>query len=225
MKITWLGHAAFLLETGTSQGAVRVILDPYSPQIGYQPINEAAHVVTLSHDNPKWHSCLDDIHGEPQIVRGLDLAGHIVHVKGLGFRAVQVFEELDYETRQGDGPNAMIWLESEGLRVLHMGDVGHRLDDSFVAACGDVDVLLALAGGPPTIELDDLKDFIDRLRPRIVIPMHFAVPELILKLQPVEDFLALFPPDSLRYESSHTLTLTRDTLPPELTIHVLQHAR
>ena len=64
MRITWLGHAAFLIETETEQGKVRIITDPYSSRTGYDPIDEAADVVTLSHENPKYHSCLDEIEGE-----------------------------------------------------------------------------------------------------------------------------------------------------------------
>jgi len=51
MRSTFSGHAAFLIETS----GARVITDPYSSSIGYLPIDDAADLVTLSHDNPKWN--------------------------------------------------------------------------------------------------------------------------------------------------------------------------
>lgn len=168
MKITWYGHAAFLIETATAQGEVRVIMDPFSSRTGYDPIHAAADVVTLSHDNPKYHSCLDELQGAPEIVHGLEIIGRVVATHGLRSGAVPVFESYDFEQDRGEGPNTMIWLEAEGLRVLHMGDVGHALDEARTAACGQVDILLAPTGGTPTIQLPDLQDFIARLRPAAV---------------------------------------------------------
>ena len=223
MQITWLGHAAFLIETDTEQGRVRIITDPYSSQTGYGPINEAANVVTLSHENPKYHSCLDELRREFEIVRGLEIVDQVIKVRGLRIGAVQVFEN-----EQEEGPNTMLWLESRGLRVLHMGDVGHPLNDQHLAACGDVDILLAPTGGTPTITLPDLKSFIDRLRPSVVIPMHYGTSKVDMKILTIEHFITLFAQDQIQREDTATLTipspiLTRHSDQP--IIHVLQHAR
>lgn len=215
MKITWLGHAAFLLETQNTT----VILDPYSSRIGYAPIDLDADIVTASHDNPKYHSCLDELREVGEVVRGLELQGEIER-RGVKMGAVQV-----YETDSGDGPNAMVWIESEGVRVLHMGDVGHRITPAQVAACGHVDVLLALAGGPPTIEMAPLYEFIEDLKPRIVIPMHFGVPHLDFKLRPVEEFLAGFAVGQIKRLDASMLEVSRASLPQELTVCLLSHAR
>ncbi len=59
MRITWYGHAAFLVET---QG-LRVILDPYrSPDSGgYLPIDEPADLVVVSHEEDVYHSHIGQI--------------------------------------------------------------------------------------------------------------------------------------------------------------------
>lgn len=172
MQLTFLGHAAFLIEAAGQ----RIITDPYSSAIGYAPIDETADWVTLSHDNPKWHSCLDEIGGDFQIVKGLELGEEVREIRPLRFGAVRVYENLP-----DDGANAMVWIEAEGRRILHMGDCGHALDEATIEKCGEVDILLALAGGPPTIKLPDLMSFVEKLRPRIVVPMHFGVPNLAMK--------------------------------------------
>ncbi|HEX8464925.1 MAG TPA: MBL fold metallo-hydrolase, partial [Abditibacterium sp.] len=115
MRITFLGHAAFLIETSQK----RIITDPYSPEIGYRAIAERADFVTLSHHNPKWHSCLDDISGDFEPIWGLEILENGARRGEISFGAVEVFEK-----EPNQGPNAMIWLESEGLRVFHTGDCG-----------------------------------------------------------------------------------------------------
>ena len=45
MKLTWLGHACFLLE----QDGYRVVLDPYTEVPGYPPLQLTAHEVLCSH--------------------------------------------------------------------------------------------------------------------------------------------------------------------------------
>ena len=220
MKITWLGHAAFLLETSTDGGPIRLITDPYSSAIGFAPIDLPADIVTISHDNPKYHSYLGDIRGEPEIVDGMLLGGKEKTLRGIRFNAIEVCENP-----AGEGPNAMILIEIEGLRVLHMGDLGHALDEKAIADCGRVDILLALAGGSPTIELRELRELCERMRPRIVIPMHFGVPKLDMNLRPVGDFIALFAPHRVIAEPGSTLEIRADTLPEELQLRVLHHAR
>jgi len=92
LKITWLGHAAFLLQTDT----LRVLLDPYrAPDVGaYLPIDTPADIVLVSHLNPKYHSHWGAASGSPARLNGLDLADapEGVEARGVRFRAVRVWE-------------------------------------------------------------------------------------------------------------------------------------
>ena len=216
MRLTFIGHACFSLEFNHA----RVLTDPYSPEIGYLPVDEAPDLVTLSHQNPKWHSCLDDVRGEFQTFHGLERIDETTSVGNLQLEAIRVHEKLPNE-----GPNAMIRIVDKSLSVLHMGDCGHALDLETVKACGEIDVLLAPAGGPPTLELSDLMRFVDEVRPKIVIPMHFAVPNLGMKLQPVESFVDLWPRERVRIHSGSSMEISRAMLPDEPQLHVLQPLR
>ena len=80
----------------------------------------------------------------------------------------------------------MIKIMGDGVRVLHMGDVGHPLSDATLAACGEVDVLLVPSGGAPTIDLDEVLRFVSVLRPPVVVPIHYGVPGLGMALRPVD---------------------------------------
>ncbi len=76
MRITWYGHAAFLIETR----GMRIILDPYrSPDSGgYEPIAEPADLVIVSHENDRYHSHLGQIVPPFETIRALEFppSGH-----------------------------------------------------------------------------------------------------------------------------------------------------
>ena len=220
LKITWFGHAAFLLESET----VRVLLDPYrSPDVGsYVPIDTPCDIVLVSHLNPKYHSHWEAALGKPIRLNGLDFAlrAEGIETHGIRFRAVQVW---DSDTR--DVPVSMPYFTLGGVSVCHSGDLGHALSPDESAPLRGADVFLAVAGGPPTVTIADLKAAIDLIQPRIVIPMHFGNGKVNLNLRPVDDLLALFAPDQIVYHDSPTLTVSSETLPTETRIVVLPPAR
>jgi L-ascorbate metabolism protein UlaG (beta-lactamase superfamily) len=228
MFLTWYGHAAFLLEDPGKD--VRVVLDPYrTPDVGtYAPIDDWADVVAVSHENQKYHSYVAGVRGRkagqfPEVVDGIALldAPQPQSVHGVPFNAARAWED---DTRLQ--PVAMIGVTLGGLCILHMGDCGHALSGPEAAACGSVDVLLALAGGPPTIALFDLMSFIERLQPRVVIPMHFGNEKVNLNLQPVETFLDLVPPSrAVRRFDTPTIEITKESLPAQTEVWVLPPAR
>jgi L-ascorbate metabolism protein UlaG (beta-lactamase superfamily) len=219
MRLTLLGHAAFLIETAGQ----RVITDPYSSQIGYLPIHQGADIVTVSHHNPVYHSCLEELQGDFQVVQGLEILESGAKIGDITFGAVQVFER-----EPDEGPNAMVWLESDGIRVLHMGDCGVLPSDETLAKCGRVDILLALTGGAPTIDLEDLMTLVEKLQPRIVVPMHFGVPGLSMSALPVGAFGEIWGEAVIEHDGS-TFEITAGELASELParqeLHVLVPAR
>ena len=216
MKITFLGHAAFLLE---SQG-MKIITDPFSPEIGLGPLDKRADLVTLSHENPKWHSHLESVRGDFAPFWGLQHLGENWDYEEISLESVLVWENLP-----ADGPNAMIKITMENLRILHMGDCGHALDDETLGNCGEVDVLLAPAGGAPTLELDDLMNFIENLAPKIVIPMHFGVPNLGMELLGVEKLIEQFEARDVVVRDESRFDLKRSDLPRRTQLHVLRALR
>jgi L-ascorbate metabolism protein UlaG (beta-lactamase superfamily) len=216
MRITWYGHAGFLIE-GDGH---RIIMDPCSSACGYAPVDDTADIVTISHVNPKYHSCLDAIHGNPIVVNGLEILANGCDVDGVQFEAVEVFED-----DAGGGPNAMICFTIEGIRIGHMGDLGHALGSDQLETLRDVDLLLALAGGPPTIELADLKKVIDIVQPAISIPMHYLTDKIDMNILPVTAFTELFPAERIRERETSWIDIAADALPTAPEIHVLQHAR
>ena len=146
MRITWYGHAAFLIETG----GVRIILDPYrSPDSGgYEPVNDAADVVVVSHENDRYHSHVGQIIPPFEVIRALELPPGGREYLGILFEAVHAFENqaaLD-RSRFRQPPReeqvvtvpepdevAVVHFRAEGIHVVFLGDLGHPLNAEELA--------------------------------------------------------------------------------------------
>jgi L-ascorbate metabolism protein UlaG (beta-lactamase superfamily) len=220
MRITWYGHAAFLIET---QG-VRVILDPYrSPDSGgYEPIDEPADVVVVSHENDRYHSHLGQIVRPFTVVRALELPEGGEVAGGLRFEAVHVFETPE---RKPEDEVTIVHFRSEGLHVAFLGDLGHALTEAEQAPIRGADVVLIAAGGPPTIDFPEIPALLDAIGPKVVVPMHYKTPKINLNIQPLERFLETLPGDRVERIGGSAFDVARSTLPTGRTVYVLEHAR
>ncbi len=224
MKLKWYGQAAFSVK---SSDGLTIITDPYTPETaGYVPILEPADVVITSSDNDSFHCRADLIQGNPVAINALAVAqdGGERSEKGITFRAIQSMEALNHRYHDPD-QNAMYRFVVDGIRIGHMGDVGNPLSPEQIDFFRDLDVLLALAGGHPTLELDDLKTVIDAVKPRLVVPMHFRT----LRLKPrnqfwVQSFLDYFPDEQVDFACDCEVTLSRADLPESTRVLVLTYA-
>lgn len=220
MRITWYGHAAFLVESD----GFRVILDPYkSPDSGgYEPIDEPADLVVVSHWNDRYHSHLGQIVPPFEVLQGLEVPDGGTVVRGVRFEALRVFESP--ERRAGDEVS-IVQFRLDGLHVVFLGDLGHALDEAEVAPLRGADVVLIPAGGRPTIGFEEIPPLLDAIAPRLILPMHYKTPRINLDIQPVERFLGALPGVPVDRPGAPTLEVTRDTLPASRRIVVLEHAR
>lgn len=220
MRITWYGHAAFLIEAEGS----RVILDPYrSPDCGgYDPIDESADLVVVSHENDRYHSHLGQIRPPFEVIRALELPREGAKFRSIGIEAVPVFETP--EKLPGDEV-AIILLRAEGLRVAFLGDLGHALSDSELEPLRGSEIVLAAAGGPPTLDFPEIRPLIEAIGPRLVIPMHYKTPKINLAIQPLGRFLEEFPGWRVEHPGNSRVEVSPSTLPDPRAIVCLDYAR
>ncbi|MCC1494422.1 MBL fold metallo-hydrolase [Cognatishimia sp. F0-27] len=226
MQVTWFGHAAFKL---TPDHGPSVITDPYTPEgVGYDPITQSADLVIISSDDDSAHCRADLIPGSPQVLNALTVAraGGQGEAAGLAVQAVQAREWEHHPEHDVPGDNGMYRFGLDGMQIAHMGDVGNALTDRQIAFFEDVDVLFALAGGYLTIELPDLMRMIHRVRPKLVIPMHFRT----LTYKPrntkwISSFLEHFRDDAVDFACEHTVTLSKADLPTDTRVLVMDHVR
>jgi L-ascorbate metabolism protein UlaG (beta-lactamase superfamily) len=220
MRITWYGHAAFLIETGGR----RVILDPFrSPDSGgYEPINEPADLVVVSHENDRYHSHLGQIAGNFEVVQGLNVPPGGTEAGGLRFEVVRVYET---PARQAEDEVTIVHFRAEGLHVVFLGDLGHALTEDEVAPLRGADVLLVPAGGPPTIDFPEIPALLAAIGPKLILPMHYKTPKINLKIQPLERFLQAVPGLPVERPGRSWIEVAPETLPDRARIVALDHAR
>lgn len=211
MIIKWLGHACFLLETSGK----KLVTDPFDAGMGYQPYTEKVDIVTVSHEHYD-HNAVDTLSGNPRIIRE---TGPIT-VNGINILGISSYH--DDKQGRARGSNTIYKISSENLDVLHLGDLGHILTDQQLKEIGNVDILLVPVGGTYTVDAEAAYEIVEQLQPKIIIPMHFLTPDVVLKeLAPVEAFTAKFP----RVIKKPFLEISKEALIPETRIIVLDYPR
>ncbi|MBI4288113.1 MAG: MBL fold metallo-hydrolase [Chloroflexi bacterium] len=181
MKIKWLGHSSFLI---TSSSGFRIITDPYTVGSGlsYGTIKESADAVTVSHDHGD-HNNPSTVGGKPVIIKGTLSQ----EVKGIKFQGFPVFH--DESKGKERGADTIYAFTVDGIRIAHMGDLGHLLNEELVKQIGPVDVVLIPVGGYFTIDAAQATKVCDQLKPKVIIPMHFKTPKCGYPIAGVDEFI------------------------------------
>lgn len=154
MKLTWLGHACFLVE----QDGYRIVIDPYTEVVGHTDIQTQAHEVLCSHQ-----------HFDHNAAEGVTLLPE--KTSPFTIRTVETcHDDQDGALR---GENTIHILQSGGVTVAHLGDLGHQLTQKQLEAIGQVDGILIPVGGTYTLDAVGAKKVCEAIQPKWVIPMHY----------------------------------------------------
>ncbi len=211
VRITFLGHASFLIETPDH---VRVITD-YSGAYTTEPPPD---LVTMNHAHPSHYT----LHPDPRI--GIVLHGWQEGPKPPSYdvvlRDLRV-TNLPTNIREWGGGteingNSIFVFESAGLCIAHLGHLHHLLEPADLDALGHIDIVMIAVDGAFTIGQDDARTVIEQTHPRIVLPMHYFGSETLAR------FLDLMRPThaiDIRHES--TIEVSRMTLPDRPTVIAL----
>jgi L-ascorbate metabolism protein UlaG (beta-lactamase superfamily) len=193
-RLTWYGQSFFMLE---SAAGTRIAMDPFGGGLGYPvPQGLRADAVTVSHEHPDHNNvALLSGAGKPKVIRGLtaDRKGWVKideRVKDVSVRSVGAYHDDDEGRKRG--LDTIFVFEVGGLRIVHLGDLGHVLTDQQLTDIGSVDVLLVPVGGAFTIDGQQANRVVDQLRPRlVVVPMHYKTQaSSVRELDGVDTFLA-----------------------------------
>lgn len=153
LKIIHLAHACFLIENDKE----KLIIDPSDNSFGYEFKDEKVNYLLISHKH--W----DHINTDNIIVEE--------NKETFKIRIVDSFH--DEENGNLRGNNLIHIIETEGIRICHLGDLGHILSDEQVKSIGQIDILLIPTGGIFTINSKQAIKVVNQLKPDIVIPMHY----------------------------------------------------
>jgi L-ascorbate metabolism protein UlaG (beta-lactamase superfamily) len=206
--LTWYGQSCFLLE---SAAGTRILMDPIPANIDYLlPADLRADAITISHEHPD-HNNVAAVRGKPKILRGLtpDKKGWMridEKVKDISIRSVGVY----HDGKQGaeNGLDTVFVFEVGGVRIAHLGDLGHTLTDQQISAIGSVDVVLVPVGGASVLDARLATEVVDQIRPRLAaVPMHYRTESVTIKdMAKVDAFLTGRP--HVRHETGTRFAIT-----------------
>jgi L-ascorbate metabolism protein UlaG (beta-lactamase superfamily) len=216
MKIKWLGHASFLI---TSEAGTKIITDPYASGdmgLNYGEIKETADIVTVSHGHGD-HNNVAAVKGNPKVIKETTP----VDIKGIKLSGISTYHDDSGGSKRGG--NIIFCFVVDGIRICHLGDLGHPLTGRQIAEIGKPDILFIPVGGNFTIDAKAATQVCDKLTPKVIIPMHYKNERCpTFPVAGVDEFLR--GKQNVSKSDASELDFTREKLPATTQIIVLKPA-
>jgi len=208
MKITWYGQSFFqILTKKRKEALVKIVIDPFDEKIGLRVTTLKADILLVTHHHHN-HDNVGAIKDNPFLISG---PGEY-EIKKVFIQGIPAFHDnLEGKER---GKITVYTIGTEGMKVCHLGDLGQReLGPEQLEQIGDIDILMIPVGGVYTISAKEATKIISQLEPKIVIPMHYRIPKLKIKLEELQKFLKVMgikTPETLK-----TFSIKKKNLPKE----------
>ena len=200
MQIVWKGQACFsVVVSRGKQEQIKILIDPFEDSLGIKLPSQEADVVLITHGHFD-HNNVKIVKGDPFII---DSPGEY-EVKSVFVQGIPSFHD-DVQGKER-GANIIYTVTTDGITICHMGDFGQKeLTPEQVEKIGQVHVLMIPVGGTYTIDGKEAGKIISQIEPKIVIPMHYALPKLKPNLAPVSEFLQVMGKKGLEPQAKITL--------------------
>lgn len=201
MEIIWHGHSCFEIV----EDDYHIVIDPYEPNsVGpaFPILNLEADELLISHDH-----------------RDHNYAEAVKLRQGRKSPFTITTMETYHDPLKGRlrGMNTVHIIEANGVRAVHLGDLGVTPDKEQIEQLKGCDVLMIPIGGILTIEPNGAFLLTEMIMPRVAIPMHYKVPGHVnWRLWDVKDYTGIFTEQPIlpvkEYDVS-SITVTKDTEP------------
>lgn len=202
MFITYLGHSCFYIK-----GEKSVVTDPFK-DIGYSMESLTADYCLSSHDHFD-HNAVELVNAKVTVT---DLSA-VNSCGDIELSALFTYHDECKGLKRGD--NLVYKFVVDGVKFAHLGDFGEGFSDDLVKRIGDVDVLFIPVGGTYTIDCETAVKYVNAIKPKIAVPMHYKTPRSNIDITDCSGFLKNF--NEVVY-CDKTFSLRNSELPDELTI-------
>lgn len=174
MQIQYFGLSSFKITTKTAT----IITDPFHKDSGLVPPRGLADILILSQKNKSLYSAVSGISGEHFDVTD---PGEY-DIKDVTVTGVPLKQEEKFIT--------VFLIESEDIRILNLTHIkDFNLSDEELESLGDIDVLILPVGGNTVMSASAASKVVNAVEPKVIIPSHYKMKDLILDLDPVEKFI------------------------------------
>ena len=200
MEIQWLGHACFAIR----HKGYTIVIDPYNSDYtnGYPKLHIRADMVLVSHE-----------HFGHNYREGVVLSGRPESECPFVISTLQVPHEFKMGNWRGFCKIHI--LEADGLKLVHMSDLGTQLDGGQISRLYGADVVMICAGSATALPSQEAKRATDEIMAKVIVPMHYRDENRGgHRLEMVEDFINHFEsPEYIHWYDTDTLTVTPDMEP------------
>ena len=180
LQIRWHGHSCFEITNDLT-----IVTDPHDGKsIGIPAPNVNGDIILVSHDHYDHNSVKSVEKDGSKIV----LDGRKRTISNIDIYGVDSFHDEDRGAKRGT--NIMYKFTVDDIKFCHLGDLGHDIDDETVEKIGDVDILFVPIGGTFTVDDKQAWNVINKIKPKIIIPMHYKIGGLSLPITGIDPFLA-----------------------------------
>ena len=193
MLIQHIGHAEFLIET---ENGTRIVTDPYGEGCGYPVRHLRADAALVSHGHFD-HNAVDNLEGLQTIV---DREGIHTIAPDIRVTALKGFHDDAQGSKRGE--TLLFLLETEGLRIVHLGDLGCALTETQAEQLKKPDILMIPVGGFYTIDGKTAAQTAKQLQARILLPMHYRTKyNADWPISGPEEFISDIPEQDIRMDA------------------------
>ena len=200
MTIQWLGHACFAIR----HKGYTVIIDPYNSDYtaGYPKLRLKADLVLVSHE-----------HFGHNYREGVELSGR--PESDCPFAVSSLTAPHEFKMGNWRGFTKIHILEADGLKLVHMGDLGTQLDGGQISRLYGADVCMICAGSATALPSQEAKRVTDEIMAKVIIPMHYRDGNRGgHRLEMIKDFAWHFEsPEFIHYYDTDTFEVTPDMEP------------
>ncbi|HLG94160.1 MAG TPA: metal-dependent hydrolase [candidate division Zixibacteria bacterium] len=197
-KLTWYGHAAFLLESGQ----YKILFDPFLTGNPFAPVKpeqvQATHIlVSHGHGDHLGDTIAIAKRTKATVIGPYELAGycaskgcnvHEMHIGGghnFPFGRIKLtiaHHGSDYE-EDGNvlylGNPCGYVVNVEGKNLYHSGDTALFMDMQLIGQMHPLEVALLPIGDNFTMGPEDALKAVEFLKPKTVVPMHYSTWDII----------------------------------------------
>lgn len=206
MEIKHIGHSCFEIKNKS----ITIVTDPFSEEIGLKMPKLKANIVTISHDHYDHNNAEAITSNNPnkELFVVKNAGGY--EVEGILIEGVSTFHDDKSGTLRG--LNNVYDIKMDGITLCHLGDLGADLTEEQIEELDGVDVLFVPVGGKVTLDAEHAAKIVNKIEPRIIIPMHYQNDGLKLDLDSVDKFVKEI---GLASEKMDVLKIEKKDLPSE----------
>jgi L-ascorbate metabolism protein UlaG (beta-lactamase superfamily) len=191
VRIEWCGHSYIILKL---ENGMVIAIDPHDGgSVGLPKCEVKANYTLITHDHYDHNAA--EVSGGKVIKKKIGefrLGGEVI-VRGYKFYHDKASGKLR-------GDTAAYLIEIGDLRIAHMGDLGHVPPPGMLKPFEAVDLLALPVGGTYTIDAFEATAIIEMLKPKLVLPIHYWIPGMILPLDPLDRLLNITKARRVRIE-------------------------